>query len=82
MVKIPDEGRGQDSRAFTELQSHYLSDDRARRPGKGNDKGNVEGLVSWVGATPVLRELSGAQSLFGCVTWTGWTPSSEAIGRS
>ena len=32
---------------FTEMLSHYLFDDRYGRPGKGNDKGNVEGLVGW-----------------------------------
>ena len=33
---------------FTELQSHYLFEDRFGRPGKGNDKGKVEGLVGYV----------------------------------
>ena len=32
---------------FSELQSHYLFDDRFGRPGKGNDKGKVEGLVGY-----------------------------------
>ena len=36
------------TRAFTELQSHYLFEDRFGRPGKGNDKGKVEGLVGYV----------------------------------
>ena len=31
-----------------ELQSHYLFEDRFGRPGKGNDKGKVEGLVGYV----------------------------------
>ena len=35
-------------RAFTELQSHYLFDDRFGRPGKGNDKGKVEGMVGYM----------------------------------
>ena len=48
--------------AFTELQSHYLFSDRFGRPGKGNDKGKVEGMVGYMrpqlpGAGPVLREL-------------------------
>jgi hypothetical protein len=30
------------------LQSHYLFEDRFGRPGKGNDKGKVEGLVGWI----------------------------------
>jgi transposase len=32
---------------FSELQSHYLFEDRFDRPGKGNDKGKVEGLVGY-----------------------------------
>ena len=32
---------------FTELQSHYLVEDRFGRPGNGNDKGKVEGLVGY-----------------------------------
>jgi transposase len=36
------------TRAFSELQSHYLFEDKfGRRPGKGNDKGKVEGLVGY-----------------------------------
>ena len=35
-------------RAFTELESHYLFEDRFGRPGKGNDKGKVEGMVGYV----------------------------------
>src|ERR1700730_13997991 len=30
------------------IQSHYLFADRFGRPGKGNDKGKVEGLVGYV----------------------------------
>jgi len=37
-------GRG----CLAELQSHYLFEDRFGRPGKGNDKGKVEGLVGWI----------------------------------
>jgi transposase len=33
---------------FGELQSHYLFTDRFGRPGKGNDKGKVEGLVGLI----------------------------------
>ncbi len=35
----------QRTRVFTELQSHYLFEDRFGRPGKGNDKGKDEGPV-------------------------------------
>ena len=47
VAKILGDGRRQRARAFTELQSHYLFDDRFGRPGKGNDKGKVEGLVGY-----------------------------------
>ncbi|MDH3289345.1 MAG: IS21 family transposase [Betaproteobacteria bacterium] len=35
------------TRVFSELQSHYLFEDRFGRPGKGNDKGNVEGVIGF-----------------------------------
>ena len=35
-------------RKCSRFQSHYLFDDRFGRPGKGNDKGKVEGLVGYV----------------------------------
>ena len=37
----------QRTRAFSELQSHYLFSDKFGRPAKGNDKGKVEGLVGY-----------------------------------
>ena len=45
----PDPGRRRAAadRAFAELRSHYLFLDRFGRPGKGNDKGKVEGLVGY-----------------------------------
>src|SRR5215213_1299513 len=45
VARILGDGRRQRTRAFSELQSHYLFADRFGRPGKGNDKGKVEGLV-------------------------------------
>ena len=48
MAKILGDGRRRRTRAFTELQSHYLFEDRFGRPGKGNDKGKVEGMVGYV----------------------------------
>ena len=47
VARILGDGRRQRTRTFTELQSHYLFDDRFGRPGKGNDKGKVEGLVGY-----------------------------------
>ena len=43
---LPD-GTRQRTRSFSGLQSHYLFEDRYGRPGKGNDKGNVEGVVGF-----------------------------------
>ena len=37
VAKILGDGRRQRTRAFTELQSHYLFELRFGRPGKGND---------------------------------------------
>ena len=48
VARILGDGRRQRTRAFTELQSHYLFDDRFGRPGKGNDKGKVESMVGYV----------------------------------
>jgi transposase len=46
--RILGDGTRQRTRAFAELQSHHLFLDRFGRPGKGNDKGKVEGLVGYV----------------------------------
>ena len=45
VARICGDGRRERTRAFTELVSHHLFRDRFGRPGKGNDKGKVEGLV-------------------------------------
>jgi hypothetical protein len=47
VARILGDGERQRTRAFAELQSHYLFLDRFGRPGKGNDKGKVEGLVGY-----------------------------------
>ena len=47
MAKILGGGRRKRTRAFTELQPHYLFEERFGRPGKGNDKGKVEGMVGY-----------------------------------
>jgi len=47
VARILGDGKRQRTRAFAELQSHYLFRDRFGRPGKGNDKGKVEGLVGY-----------------------------------
>src|SRR6201985_680096 len=48
VARILGNGTRQRTRVFSELQSHYLFADRFGRPGKGNDKGKVEGLVGWI----------------------------------
>ena len=56
VAKICGDGKRERTRAFTELVSHYLFRDRFGRPGKGNDKGKVEGLVKFARAnfmTPI-----------------------------
>ena len=45
VARIAKGGQRLHSRMFAELQSHYLFEERFGRPGKGNDKGKVEGLV-------------------------------------
>ena len=48
VAKILGDGRRKRTRVFSELVSPYLFKDRFGRPGKGNDKGKVEGLVGYV----------------------------------
>jgi len=48
VARILGDGRRTRTRVFSELQSHYLFADRFGRPGKGNDKGKVEGLVGLI----------------------------------
>ena len=47
VARILGDGRRKRTRVFSELVSHYLFEDRFGRPGKGNDKGKVEGLVGY-----------------------------------
>jgi len=47
VAKICGDGKRERTRTFAELQSHYLFDDKFGRPGKGNDKGNVEGVIGY-----------------------------------
>jgi transposase len=45
VAKILGDGTRRRTLIFSELQSHYLFEDRFGRPGKGNDKGHVEGVI-------------------------------------
>ena len=47
VAQILGDGTRSKTQVFTELQSHYLFQERFGRPGKGNDKGKVEGLVGY-----------------------------------
>ena len=47
VAQILGDGTRKRSAMFSGLQSHYLFADRFGRPGKGNDKGKVEGLVGY-----------------------------------
>ncbi len=47
MKEITGDGERKPTEAFSGLQSHYLFAAKFGRPGKGNDKGNVEGLVGY-----------------------------------
>ena len=38
---------GKPAEEFSRLKSHYLFEAKFGRPGKGNDKGKVEGLVGY-----------------------------------
>jgi len=47
VARILGDGTRTKTQAFSELQSHYLFAEKFGRPGKGNDKGKVEGLVGY-----------------------------------
>ena len=47
VARILGDGERKKTRAFSELQSHYLFADKFGRPGKGNDKGKIENLVGY-----------------------------------
>ena len=73
VARILGDGVRQRTRVFSELRSHYLFADRFGRPGKGNDKGKVEGVIGWIRRNllvPVPRAASLAalneQLLEGC----------------
>ena len=53
VARILGDGKRQRTRVFSELRSHYLFEDRFGRPGKGNDKGKVEGIVGYCRAVQV-----------------------------
>jgi hypothetical protein len=61
VARILPDGTRERTAAFTRLISHYVFKDRYGRPGRGNDKGNVEALVKFARhafLTPVPEEPS------------------------
>jgi transposase len=47
VAKILGDGKRVRTKEFSELQSYFLFEDKFARPARGNDKGNVEGLVGY-----------------------------------
>ncbi len=47
VAKIMPDGVRKRTQRFSAMLSHYVINDRYGRPGKGNDKGKVEGLVGY-----------------------------------
>ena len=79
VARILGDGRRKRTRAFTELQSHYLFEDRFGRPGKGNDKGKVEGMVGYARRNflvpvPGWRVSRRSMLTWSKGAWSGWTP--------
>ena len=72
--KILPDGTRKRATLFSALQSHYLFRDRYGRPGKGNDKGNVEGIVGFARRNymvPIPR----------CASWDAFNADLEAQCR-
>ena len=62
--EIAGDGERKPTEEFSRLQSHYLFEAKFGRPGKGNDKGMVEGLVGYARRNflvPVPRAASWAE---------------------
>ena len=55
VARIVGDGKRQRTRVFSELRSHYLFEDRFGRPGKGNDKGKVDGSSAIAAGTSWCR---------------------------
>ena len=52
VARILGDGKRQRTRAFTEIQSHYLFDDRFGRPSKGGEPLASSELLQWLGVYP------------------------------
>jgi len=74
VARILPDGSRKRARLFNGFLSHYVIHDRYGRPGKGNDKGSVEGLVGWA-----RRNLMVPLPHFAC--WEDFNVSLEAQCR-
>ena len=82
VAKILGGGRRKRTRAFTELQSYYLFEDRFRRPGKGNDKGMVGcARRNFLVPIPGWRVWRRSMPSWKGNAWRGWTLCSGATAR-
>ena len=92
VARIPGDGERNKTRAFSELQSHYLFAEKFARPARGNDKGKVENLVGttrrccrcrWRASRPApgLPCASVRSRWFATAPTTTRCPPSSAIAR-
>ena len=85
MAKILGDGRRKRTRAFTELQSHYLFKDRFGRPARATTRARWRAWWGTCGATPWCRCRPSRASMRSIPNWSGdawneWTPSSGTYG--
>ena len=86
VAKILGDGRRRRTRAFTELQSHYLFDAgsgvqaRAMTKERSRDWWATRGAIFWCPSRP-LRALRRLMPTWSGAAWSGWTPSSGATRR-
>jgi len=80
VVRILADGTRKRARLFSGFLSHYVIQDRYGRPGKGNDKGSVEGLV---GAGPGATSWCRCRVLRpGTISTTGWRSNAASVTRT
>ena len=72
----------QRTRVFSELRSHYLFEDRFGRPGKGNDKGKVEGIVGYCRRNFTLVPMPSRSSNFDDAQHASLKPAAPSYGRN
>jgi len=69
VARILGDGQRKRTRVFSELVSHYLFEDRFGRPGKGNDKGKVEGMVGYTRRNFVVENPSLPALMISIAIW-------------